>query len=498
MSDGFNVREFLDIDNMSEEEIDRCEFWCSANRIYRETGVPNFKAARIPVNNTWDLDLMEQWLKNYKDVNLIQYLRFGWPLNTVETAQDNTIPANQQGARENPEEIRRYLKNELEKGAIIGPFKRNPFGKNARFSPLDTRPKKDSEEKRIILNLSFPFEGPSVNASINKSTYADQETMEVRYPSVDDLAAIIRLKKRKGNVKIMKRDLSRAYHQLYMSPESILYLGYTFEGFMYFHVMLSMGSASAAYCCQRTTDAITFIYKEVCGYDNVNYLDDLGAAEIEELADHAFQCLGEILTRIGIQESESKACAPCFIMMFLGILFNTKDMTMTITKEWLEEIKTLLRVWIHKKTASLKEMQMILGKLSFAASTVRAGRVFISRIINDIKNFNSNGWHAITNETKKDFLWWLRFMEKFDGVTILPPLGWESPDWCFSTDSCLVRCGGWAQFNQNGGEAFTLQFPEWIMKRPDIHINEKELLVFTIALKVWKEKNKEQEYSRLL
>ena len=70
-----------------------------------------------------------------------------------------------------------------------------------------------------------------------------------------------------------------------------------------------MGSRSAAFCCQRTTNMITYIFKKE-GFDDVNYLDDLGGAEEEDLADTAFAVLGDILNKIGILESVSKAHAP--------------------------------------------------------------------------------------------------------------------------------------------------------------------------------------------
>ena len=192
MSEGFNIWNFLETEEMSQEEIDRCEFWVTANRITRESGVPNFAKAKIQVNTSWNFEKLEEWLQFYEDKELINYLKYSWPLNAINTIEDHSLPSNQKGARENPEDIRAFLRKELEEGAIIGPFKKNPFGKVARFSPLDTRPKKDSTEKQVILNLSYPFKGNSVNSSINTTEYSQKEEMKVKYPSVDNLANIVR------------------------------------------------------------------------------------------------------------------------------------------------------------------------------------------------------------------------------------------------------------------------------------------------------------------
>ena len=117
--------------------------------------------------------------------------------------------------------------------------------------------------------------------------------MKVKYPSVDDLANIIRHKSKLEKVRIMKRDLRRSYQQLFSLLETIHMLGYTFKGLMYFDVTLSMGSTS----------------------------------------EEVFDCLGYILDTIGIHESENRACAPMFIAVFLGILFKTLNMMMTIVPE---------------------------------------------------------------------------------------------------------------------------------------------------------------------
>ena len=294
---------------MSAEEINRCIFWVSANRKVRDSGHHNFEKCKIKVNSNWDTELMKTWLQDYHDSDIMDYINYGWPLNAHNTAEVTEVPSNQQGALQHHEEMKRYIKKELEHGSIIGPFKSNPFDKSARFSPIDTRPKRNSDQLRVIMNLSYPHEGEkSVNHSINKDTYCKGENMKIKYPTVEDLCRIVRLKGK--DAKIFIRDLSRAYRQLWSCPGSIHLAGFSHDSNLYFDVTLSMGSASSAYCCQRVSNAITHIFKNH-RYSNVNYLDDLGGAETSDKATQAFECLGQILKKIGIQESEKKATPPC-------------------------------------------------------------------------------------------------------------------------------------------------------------------------------------------
>ena len=49
----------------------------------------------------------------------------------------------------------------------MGPFDKIPFQNKVGISPLSTRPKKDSDKRRVILDLSFPM-GGAVNDGIIK------------------------------------------------------------------------------------------------------------------------------------------------------------------------------------------------------------------------------------------------------------------------------------------------------------------------------------------
>ena len=228
---------------------------------------------------------------------------------------------------------------------------------------------------------------------------------------------------------------------MWMQPNSIHFLGYVVDGLMYFDVTLSMGSKSAAYCCQRTTSAVMYIYHKA-GYEGLNYLDDLGSAKIESLAETAYKFLGEILNRIGIVESEEKAQPPSCIATFLGVLFNTILMTMLITPDRLREINGILSQWKGKTSATLRDLQQLLGKLNFVCNTVRAGRVFVSRLINLLKGFPKKGKRRLSKDFQLDIDWWLKYMKSFDGIVMIPKGKWYVPDVVFSVDSCLTGCGG--------------------------------------------------------
>ena len=102
-----------------------------------------------------------------------------------------------------------------------------------------------------------------------------------------------------------------------------------------------MGLRSSSFCCQSVTNAIVFMMFKI-GISVLNYVDDLASAEKREIAEFGFHTLRTILKKCGIEEFVNKACPPSTVVPFLGVLFNTEKMTLEITPERWEEIKSLI------------------------------------------------------------------------------------------------------------------------------------------------------------
>ena len=360
---------------------------------------------------------------------------------------------------------------------FLGPFKANPFNAGIKISPLNTVPKSDSSERRVILDLSYP-KGASVNDFISKEFYLD-EKIDLVYPKVDDLIDLI---KSKGQgCLLFKTDLSRAYRQLSYDPSAFNKVAWVWKKKTHFcDTVLCMGSRSSAYCCQKFTNAISFILFKL-GIYILNYLDDLASAELKENAVFAFKTLQAILQKCGIDEAKHKACPPSTSMTFVGVLFNTITMTIEITPGRLQEIMSLLSVWLDKSEASLKEIQSLLGKLNFVAPCVRPGRIFISRMLKWLKVLyrqNSN-LNVIPGYVKKDILWWHTFLPQYNGVSMMLYEEWYAPDSIFSSDACLQGCGGFWE-----GKYFHSNFPDYFEKLK-YNINILEMFAIIICLKLW-------------
>ena len=296
---------------------------------------------------------MRSLLVDYCDIEVCDLLEFGFPLgcNDNETLLSSVKKSE---ADDFPEDILLYLENESHSNAILGPFYENPFQTGLKISPLNSVPKKDTTERRIILDLSCP-RGLAVNNFINNEEYFGRK-MDLVYPKVDDFIQLIKAKGR--GCLLYKIDLRKAFRQIKICPFHYNLVSYTWKKHIFCDTVLSMGAKSSAYCCQRVTNVISFIMFQirVC---ILNYLDDLVSADTVEKASFSFNTLRAILNKCGIEEAKNKACPPSTVMIFIGILFNTVMMTIEVTPERLQEIKFLLNTWLNKETACLKEVQSL-------------------------------------------------------------------------------------------------------------------------------------------
>ena len=168
-------------------------------------------------------------------------------------------------------------------------------------------------------------------------------------------------------------------------------------------------------------------------------------------------------------------------MTFIGVLFNTEKMTIGVTPERMTEIRILLRDWLNKEDASIKEVQSLLGKLNFIAACVRPGRIFVSRMLKWLKVLYSKDLkkYHIPPYVKKDILWWYKFLPTYNGVSMMLYEEWCEPDEICSSDSCLEGCGGFWQ-----GMFFHTSFPEHV-KQNKYSINILEFYSIIICLKLW-------------
>ena len=87
----------------------------------------------------------------------------------------------------------------------------------------------------------------------------------------------------------------------------------------------------------------------------------------------------------------------------MGILLDSTRMEARLPFDKLIRAKQALQQWLHRKSATLKELQSLIGTLQFTCRVVAPGRAFLQRIISLTKGITNSRWHInrMGNSPKK-------------------------------------------------------------------------------------------------
>ena len=442
-------------------------------------GTYNYAGARIPLlHSKININKFRDLLKDYDDMEILQYLEFGFPLGLSQDFQLSSCLQNHSSAYEFYPFIDKFLAKEIKLAGITGPMKTPPFS-STKVSPIMTAVKKPGG-RRTVFDASFgDF---SINGNTPEKEYLGGD-YQFTFPTVLDLASII-VKLGRGCL-LWKRDLSRWFLQLPVDPGDFDKLGFIWRGFWFLFVSFVWGCRHAGYNAQRVSSAILHILKCMSlnkfqeAYHTLVYIDDFAGAECGDRAWEAFNDLGTLLADLGIKQSEEKAAPPSTKMLFLGIEFDTEMMVMRVGDDKRSEVKQTVENWYRRTVATKEELQSLQGQLMWISRVVRFSRIFVARIISEYKSLKSQKQKKTLSEgTKKDLLWWRKFLDVFNGIELIIP---NTVTCNVLGDATMTGSGAW---NEALGEFWSRKFP-WYMQSAEFPIHQKEFLTVIVEVKVW-------------
>ena len=105
------------------------DIW-QANKLIRESKVPNFLNCRIPVKTQLNPDKWRSYLAQYWDQQLPDLIQYGFPLDFNRNSNLVSTYVNHMSAIEHEQHIDQYIEEELKYGALYGPFEDTPIPVN--------------------------------------------------------------------------------------------------------------------------------------------------------------------------------------------------------------------------------------------------------------------------------------------------------------------------------------------------------------------------------
>lgn len=379
----------------------------------KSTGVSNYKCAKIQLYSKFDFPLWEHHLQHYHDKNIVNYLKYGFPLSINGSNLNSVNMYNHTSAEKFPSEVKQYIATEINEKAMLGPYDQPPFT-DFHTSPLLSRPK-DNKSRRIIVDLSWPR-----GNSVNSAAYHTYDNLEYKltYPSLDVIKE--RLLELGPSALLYKIDISRAFRNLPVDPIDIQFLGIAFDSKYYIDLSIPFGYIHGSACCQRVTDAIRYICNKN-GFWLFNYCDDLIGIELPDRVYQAFDFTKNLVTNLGFPISKNKLIPPAAVVTCIGIEVSACDMEFRIPDEKIEVISQLCDKWVCKISTGKKAFQSLLGKLVYIAKCVKYARIFLGRMLSLYRENHALSHFHLTGEFFKDLMWFKKFMSSFNGSILIEP-----------------------------------------------------------------------------
>lgn len=413
-------------------------------------------------------------MQGYKP-NLIKFLTEGFTFGfKIPYTGQRTfrLSKNLSSIQGNEQILYQRIDQELRANRIGGPFTQPPFT-NIQVSPLGLVPKKSPGEFRLIHHLSYP-EGNSINSNI------PQEFCTVQYQSIDTAIAII--KQLGKGALLAKTDIENAYKQVPIHPEDYELLGFMVDEKFYYDKTLPFGLSYSCNLFEKFSTAIQWILENKFSVTHcVHILDDflfVGPPR-SSTCYSALMAFYTLARDIGLPIKAEKTVYPTTTLTFLGLELDTLKFEVRLPTDKLESMKSEIRKFQNKTTASLQELQSLIGLLNFACRVVPPGRPFLRRIINlTIGLQKPKQQKRLDNEAIADLKAWAIFLENFNGKAFFPSgISHSSSSLHLFTDASNIGFG--CTF---GRKWFFGKFePQWL----NYHISVREFLPIVIAFETW-------------
>ena len=454
---------------------------------------PNHLGARVKMPHVGlKLDRWRHHLVGYENAEITQFLEFGFPLGLSLSPDLECSTRNHGSSYMWYNHVDKFVCTEVTEGGLSGPFSKAPWW-NTVVSPLMTAHKK-VKSRRTVFDATFG------EKSLNNSTPSDYYMglpCKYTFPKIQDYKEMV-LTCGPGAF-MWKRDLSRFFLQLPLDPTEYHRVSVIWRGFFFFFVGLAFGLRHSGLQGQKVTDAVAWILRGLGRsvgdgkpYQVCNYVDDIGGVESDKArATAAYNMLKWLLTDLGLKESVKKAEPPSTCMTYLGVQFDSVQMTMSVPPDKVTEIKAEIGKWVRKTTITKKELQSLLGKLFWVAKVVQHARPFMGRLLMQLRTMTSlkdSRKVKLSDESKKDILWWSRYLDTFNGINMIVnddpiPLSLEQllddPHGVCAGDATPSGGGAW-----HGKEYWCDRLPEHLQDA-QIPIHVKEFWVLIVSAKLW-------------
>ena len=398
----------------------------------------------------------QNWQKLSHDPFILNIVE-GWKIPFSSKPTQSSPPRQFSHNLEQRNLISEEVTSMLRKGAIV----RTQPMQGQVLSNIFLREKKEEGKYRPIINLK----------GVNKHIPYEKFKME----SLKNLKSLLR-----EDDYMVKIDLKDAYFCIPLDKGSRKYVRFEWGKNLYEFVCLMFGLGPGPKIFTKMMKVPVTLLRKL-KIRLIIYIDDmlLLGATMEEIltardtALHLLRSLGLVINM------EKSILEPSRLMEFLGVMVNSRKMTLSIPREKMEKLIASCRRTLTSKSLPLRKLAQMIGKLQATAPAFTYAPLQIRYLQQDlIQGVQSSGSYesmiTLSKEARMELEWWI------DNITLLNgnPIRLNPPDLVMSTDAAKGKSGGWGAECQGLPTRGT-----WKEDERHLSINMLELLAAKYGLK---------------
>ena len=282
-----------------------------------------------------------------------------------------------------------------------------------------------------------------------------------------------------------KIDLRHAYRSVHIHPSNYQATGLkrNFSGsdhFIYFvDTRLLYGGRRAPGIFNGLTQAVKRMMARRGNKMIIVYLDDfliiaLSFAQCLE----AYECLLELLCKLGFEISWKKVVPPTQCLTFLGVQIDSVGQCLLLPQGKLVGLQAFVQAFLCRRRTSERQLQVLAGNLNWACRDVCGDRPLLRRILDAMNSLlSSSARFRFRPDFYADLFWWSRFLAVFNGKRLFLN---SVPECSVQTDASFKAAGAFFH-----GDWRYLNFVAESDLLTDLHINYKEVLAVVMAAGNW-------------
>ena len=204
----------------------------------------------------------------------------------------------------------------------------------------------------------------------------------MQYQSID--TAISLIQQLGFGALLAKTGLENAYKQVPVHPHDFELLGFQIENMFYFDKTLPFGLSYSCNLFEKFSSALHWILENKFLVSRcVHVLGDflfIGTPNSSKCYS-ALMAFHVLARDICLPIKSSKTVYPSTTLTFLGLELDTVKFEIRLPEDKLVALRNEMKKLVMQKSATLKQLQSLIGMLNFACQVVPLGRTFFGALL---------------------------------------------------------------------------------------------------------------------